>query len=112
MASKHQVGLDGTDGANPAGEENTLKSRLGWQRSAGAAVDKRAFEMLFADLDTASRALLLSQSGEGANCALTHRTGPRRAERRVRFPVAAQAPASTPADAQAMSLRRTPRQPG
>ena len=27
--------------------------------------------MLFADLDTASRALLLSQRGEGASCALT-----------------------------------------
>ena len=49
--------LDGTDGANPAGEEDSsLKSRRGWQRSASAAVDKRAFEMLFADLDTASRA--------------------------------------------------------
>ena len=43
----------------------------GWQKLAGAAVDKRALEMLFADLDNASRALLLSQSGEGASCVLT-----------------------------------------
>ena len=64
--------LGGTDGANPAKEEDSsLQSRRGWQRSASAAVDKRAFEMLFADLDTASRALLLSQSGEGASCGLT-----------------------------------------
>ena len=46
--------LDGTDGANPAREEDSsLKSRRGWQRSASAAVDKRAFEMLFADLEGA-----------------------------------------------------------
>ena len=37
----------------------------------GAAVDKRASEMLFFDLDVASRALLLFQSGEGASCAIT-----------------------------------------
>ena len=43
----------------------------GWQKLAGAAVDKRALEMLFAELDNASRALLLSQSGEGASCVLT-----------------------------------------
>ena len=46
-------------------------TRRGWQQSAGAAVDKRALEMLFSDLDSASRALLLSQSGEGASCAIT-----------------------------------------
>ena len=46
-------------------------TRRGWQQGAGAAVDKRAFEMLFSDLDPASRALLLSQSGEGASCAFT-----------------------------------------
>ena len=41
-----------------------------------------------------------------------HWTGLRRAERRVQSPVAAQAAARTPAGSQAMSLRRTPRQPG
>ena len=51
------------------GAEDT--SRRGWQKLAGAAVDKRALEMLFADLDNASRALLLSQSGQGASCVLT-----------------------------------------
>ena len=34
-------------------------------------MDKRALEMLFAALDYASQALLLSQSGEGASCVLT-----------------------------------------
>ena len=34
-------------------------------------MDKRVFEVLFADLESASRALLLSQIGAGASCALT-----------------------------------------
>ena len=46
-------------------------TRKGWQRCAGAAVEKRALELLFSDLDPASRALLLSQSGPGASCAMT-----------------------------------------
>ena len=62
------------EGASPPpseGEGAEDTSRRGWQKLAGAAVDKRALEMLFADLDNASRALLLSQSGEGASCVLT-----------------------------------------
>ena len=61
------------EGASPPtseGEGAEDTSRRGWQKLAGAAVDKRALEMLFADLDNASRALLLSQSGEGASCVL------------------------------------------
>ena len=46
-------------------------ARKGWQRYASASVDQRAFETLFSDLDPASRALLLSQGGDGASCALT-----------------------------------------
>ena len=50
--------LDGEAAAAGAGDDDALlKVRRGWQRSAGAAVDKRVFEMLFADLDCASRAL-------------------------------------------------------
>ena len=62
------------EGASPPpseGEGAEDTSRRGWQKLAGAAVDKHALEMLFADLDNASRALLLSQSGEGASCVLT-----------------------------------------
>ena len=55
----------------PSEGEGEDTSRRGWQKLAGAAVDKRALEMLFADLDNASWALLLSQSGEGASCVLT-----------------------------------------
>ena len=43
----------------------------GWQRCAGAAVEKRALEMFFSNLDSASRALLLSQCGPGASYAMT-----------------------------------------
>ena len=46
-------------------------ARKRWQRYASAFVDQRAFETLFSDLDPASRALLLSQEGDGASCALT-----------------------------------------
>ena len=69
--------------------------------------------MLFADLDTASRALLLSQSGEGASCALTVLpTGPDFVVPSEEFRVLLQAATRTPANSQVMSLRRTPRQPG
>ena len=48
--------LDREAAAAGAGDDDALlKVRRGWQRSAGAAVDKRVFEMLFADLDCASR---------------------------------------------------------
>ena len=43
----------------------------GWQRCAGAAAETRALEIFFSDLDSASRALLLSQCGPGASCAIT-----------------------------------------
>ena len=43
----------------------------GWQHAAGASLHTRALETLFADLDPASRALLLSQGGEAAGCAFT-----------------------------------------
>ena len=46
-------------------------SRPGWQHAAGASLHTRALETLFADLDPASRALLLSQGGEAAGCAFT-----------------------------------------
>ena len=46
-------------------------SRPGWQHTAGASLHTRALETLFADLDPASRALLLSQGGEAAGCAFT-----------------------------------------
>ena len=64
--------VDGAEAGPFAGDDDpSPKVRRGWQRSAGAAVDKRVFEVLFAELDSASRALLLSQSGAGASCALT-----------------------------------------
>ena len=47
-----------------------LKVRRGWQRSAGAAVDKRVFEVLFADLDSASRALLPPLAAAPSGCPL------------------------------------------
>ena len=64
--------MDGAEAGPFAGDDDpSLQVRRRWQRSAGAAVDKRVFEVLFAELDSASRALLLSQSGAGASCALT-----------------------------------------
>ena len=51
-------------------EQRTPADR-GWQKFASVVVDKRALELLFADLDNASRTLLLSESGEGASCVLT-----------------------------------------
>ena len=64
------------DGAAPshAAEADSVgppTTRKGWQRCAGAAVEKRALELFFSDLDPAFRALLLSQSGPGASCAMT-----------------------------------------
>ena len=52
-------------------KERRTPADPGWQKFASVVVDKRALEMLFADLDNASRTLLLSQSGEGASCVLT-----------------------------------------
>ena len=46
-------------------------SRPGWQHAAGASLHTRAPETLFADLDPASRALLLSQGGEAPGCTFT-----------------------------------------
>ena len=46
-------------------------ARPGWQRAASKALDKRALEMLFNDIDPTSRALLLSQAGDAASCAFT-----------------------------------------
>ena len=46
-------------------------ARPGWQRAASKAIDKRALEMLFNDIDPTSRALLLSQAGDAASCAFT-----------------------------------------
>ena len=45
----------------------------GWQRHAARACDRHAFEMHFATLSPASRALLLSQAGPHAACCLTVR---------------------------------------
>ena len=64
------------DGAAPphgadADEGGPVAMQKGWQRCAGAAVEKRALEMFFSDLDSASRAQLLSQCGPGASCAMT-----------------------------------------
>ena len=49
------------DGGGP------VAMQKGWQRCAGAAVEKSAREMFFSNLDSASRALLLSQCGPGAS---------------------------------------------
>ena len=46
-------------------------ARPGWQCAASKALDKRALEMLFNDIDPTSRALLLSQAGDAASCAFT-----------------------------------------
>ena len=45
----------------------------GWQQHAARACDRHAFEMHFATLSPASRALLLSQAGPHAACCLTVR---------------------------------------
>ena len=50
-------------------DEAPMQTRRGCQHVARAAIRKRAPEMLFANVDPASRAQLLSQSGERARCA-------------------------------------------
>ena len=55
----------------PPGRREPGIGRPGWQHAATTATDKRVLETLFSDLDPASRALLLSQSGDAASCAFT-----------------------------------------
>ena len=89
-------------------------ARKGWQRYASASVDQRAFETLFSDLDLASRALLLSQGGDGASCALTalpcapHQCRPLRARCGVPRHAAPTPATATPLRAQTLSLRAGP----
>ena len=69
-ASKLQRGRLSLAGPLEGDDDPSLKVRRGWQRSAGAAVDKRVFEVLFADLDSASRALLPPLAAAPSGCPL------------------------------------------
>ena len=107
--------VDGAEAGPFAGDDDpSPKVRRGWQRSAGAAVDKRVFEVLFAELDSASRALLLSQSGAGAMCTHSppYRTGLRCTQRGVPSPAAPETAFGAAARTQAMPVWAPPRQPG
>ena len=67
---------DASEPPRPAPEDVEAQpgTRLrGWQRHAARACDRHAFEMHFATLSPASRALLLSQAGPHAACCLTVR---------------------------------------
>ena len=57
----------------PPGDGEPDDPLRGWQRRAAMVCDERALEMHLSDLDTASRALLLSQAGPHAGRALTVR---------------------------------------
>ena len=50
----------------PPGERELAEYTRGWQREASTARDMTEFETHFSNLDTASRALLLSQAGPHA----------------------------------------------
>ena len=57
----------------PPGDGERDDPLRGWQRRAAMVCDERALEMHLSDLDTASRALVLSQAGPHAGRALTVR---------------------------------------
>ena len=107
--------VDGAEAGPFAGDDDpSPKVRRGWQRSAGAAVDKRVFEVLFAELDSASRALLLSQRRGRWLCTHSppYRTGLRCTQRGVPSPAAPETAFGAAARTQAMPVWAPPRQPG